>query len=158
MTAAHKTLPLPAYVQVTNLRNGRSVVVRVNDRGPFKDGRIIDLSYTAAAKLDILRDGTAFVEVRALTPGVETAPAAPVSPAGSLFVQAGAFGSEANASRVLAQLRSEGFAKSFVRQDQLNGQTLYRVRIGPIPDVAEFDKVVAQLRKLGIADARLAAD
>ncbi|HEY4369211.1 MAG TPA: septal ring lytic transglycosylase RlpA family protein [Steroidobacteraceae bacterium] len=158
MTAAHKTLPLPAYVQVTNLRNGRSVVVRVNDRGPFKDGRIIDLSYTAAAKLDILRDGTAFVEVRALTPGVETAPAAPVAPAGALFVQAGAFGSEANASRVLAQLRSQGFAKSFVRQDQLNGQTLYRVRIGPIPDVAEFDKVVAQLRKLGIADARLAAD
>ena len=50
MTAAHKTLPLPAYVQVTNLRNGRSVVVRVNDRGPFKDGRIIDLSYTAASE------------------------------------------------------------------------------------------------------------
>ncbi len=68
MTAAHKTLPLPAYVRVTNLQNGRSCVVRVNDRGPFVGNRIIDLSYTAAAKLDMLRDGTAMVEVRVLQP------------------------------------------------------------------------------------------
>jgi rare lipoprotein A len=67
MTAAHKTLPLPAYVRVTNLNNGKSVVVRVNDRGPFVAGRIIDLSYTAAAKLDMVRAGTAPVEVQALT-------------------------------------------------------------------------------------------
>jgi rare lipoprotein A len=66
MTAAHKTLPLPAYVRVTNLQNGRSVVVRVNDRGPFVGNRIIDLSYTAAAKLDMLRNGTAMVEVRTI--------------------------------------------------------------------------------------------
>jgi len=66
MTAAHKTLPLPAYVRVTNLQNGRSVVVRVNDRGPFVGNRIIDLSYTAAAKLDMLQSGTAMVEVRSL--------------------------------------------------------------------------------------------
>ena len=68
MTAAHKTLPLPAYVRVTNLQNGRSVVVRVNDRGPFVGNRIIDLSYTAAAKLDMLRNGTAMVEVRTVGP------------------------------------------------------------------------------------------
>ncbi len=68
MTAAHKTLPLPAYVRVTNLQNGRSIVVRVNDRGPFVGNRIIDLSYTAAAKLDMLRNGTAMVEVRSLEP------------------------------------------------------------------------------------------
>jgi rare lipoprotein A len=66
MSAAHRTLPLPAYVRVTNLQNGRSVVVRVNDRGPFVGNRIIDLSYTAAAKLDMLRDGTAMVEVRSI--------------------------------------------------------------------------------------------
>src|SRR5438045_4219802 len=70
MTAAHKTLPLPTYARVTNLRNGRSVVVRINDRGPFVANRLIDLSYTAAAKLDLVRDGTTLVEVRALTPGV----------------------------------------------------------------------------------------
>jgi rare lipoprotein A len=69
MTAAHKTLPLPCYARVTNLANGRSVVVRVNDRGPFVANRIIDLSYTAAMKLDMIRSGTAFVQVEALTPG-----------------------------------------------------------------------------------------
>ena len=68
MTAAHKTLSLPTYVRVTNLQNNRSIVVRVNDRGPFVGNRIIDLSYTAAAKLDMLRKGTAFVEVRAIDP------------------------------------------------------------------------------------------
>ena len=160
MTAAHKTLPLPTYVQVTNLRNGRSVTLRVNDRGPFKEGRIIDLSYTAAAKLDILRDGTAFVEVRALTP--QTAPQSVTSPAPSapqaLFVQCGAFSTEANASRLLAQLRSQGVDKSFVRQDTVGGKPMFRVRIGPIPSVAEFDRVVAQLKSQGIADARLAPD
>jgi len=167
MTAAHKTLPLPTYVQVTNLSNGRSVVLRVNDRGPFKDGRIIDLSYTAAAKLDILRAGTAFVEVRALTP--EQAPAqtqASTSTAATsaapavreLFVQAGAFGNEANASKLLAQLRSNGVDKSFIREDQLNGQTRYRVRVGPIPNVAEFDRVIARLKTMGIADAMLAPE
>jgi rare lipoprotein A len=69
MTAAHKTLPIPAYAEVTNLRNGRKVVVRINDRGPFVGDRIIDLSYTAAAKLDMLTAGTAPVEVRVITPG-----------------------------------------------------------------------------------------
>ncbi|MEP7314197.1 MAG: septal ring lytic transglycosylase RlpA family protein, partial [Pseudomonadota bacterium] len=69
MTAAHKTLPLPCYARVTNLANGRSVVVRINDRGPFVGNRIIDLSNTAAHKLDMVRAGTAFVEVTVLTPG-----------------------------------------------------------------------------------------
>jgi rare lipoprotein A len=68
MTAAHKPLPIPAYAEVTNLRNGRKVVVRINDRGPFVGDRIIDLSYTAAAKLDMLTAGTAPVEVRVITP------------------------------------------------------------------------------------------
>lgn len=67
MTAAHKSLPLPCYVEVTNLLNGRQIVVRVNDRGPFVEGRIIDLSYVAAQKLDMVEAGTAHVRVRALT-------------------------------------------------------------------------------------------
>lgn len=69
MSAAHKSLPLPSYVRVTNLANGKSAVVRVNDRGPFHAGRIIDLSYAAAAKLGFVHQGTARVEVRALSPG-----------------------------------------------------------------------------------------
>lgn len=75
MTAAHKTLPIPTYVQVTNLDNGKQVVVRVNDRGPFHANRIIDLSYSAAKKLDIVGHGTGRVEVRAIEPG-QPAPAA----------------------------------------------------------------------------------
>ena len=68
MSAAHKTLPLPSYVKVTNLENGKSCVVRVNDRGPFKDSRLIDLSYAAAKKLDYINSGTARVKVEAITP------------------------------------------------------------------------------------------
>jgi rare lipoprotein A len=157
MTAAHKTLPLPCYVQVTNLSNGRSVVVRVNDRGPFKSGRVIDLSYTAASKLGMLKQGTTFVEVRALTPGQTEAEPAKAPPA-ALYVQAGAFSTEANATRLLTQLRAQGIDKSFVRSDQLSGQTYYRVRVGPIPNVQEFDRVLARLKALGVPDARLAAD
>lgn len=103
MTAAHKTLPLPAYVQVTNLQNGRTITVRVNDRGPFKDGRIIDLSYTAAAKLDMLRAGTAFVEVRAVSAS-EQPDERRVAPANALFVQAGAFTAESNANKLVGDL------------------------------------------------------
>lgn len=155
MTAAHKTLPLPAYVQVTNLENGKSVVLRVNDRGPFKAGRIIDLSWTAASKLDMLKKGTGFVEVRALTPNQQAAPTASDS---TLFVQAGAFGEAGNAERLAQQLRQAGHSQAFVRNDVVSGRSLYRVRIGPITNVAAFDGLVAQLKKLGIADAHLALD
>jgi len=165
MTAAHKTLPLPSYVRVTNLRNGRSVVVRVNDRGPFKDDRIIDLSYTAAQKLEMVKDGTTFVEVRSLSTSdaatVSTEPPAVPNPdaaADTLFVQAGAFSSQDNATRLVQQLRAQGLSQSFVRQDQLDGKILYLVRVGPIPNVREFDRVIGQLKSLGVADARLAAD
>ncbi|HLQ12622.1 MAG TPA: septal ring lytic transglycosylase RlpA family protein [Steroidobacteraceae bacterium] len=76
MSAAHRTLPLPCYARVTNLSNGRSVIVRVNDRGPFVANRIVDLSYTAALRLDIVRTGTAFVELRTVQPGEMPTPAA----------------------------------------------------------------------------------
>jgi rare lipoprotein A len=78
MTAAHKTLPIPCYARITNLANGRSVVVRINDRGPFVDNRIVDLSYAAATRLDIVRTGTAFVELRTVGPGETTIVAAPM--------------------------------------------------------------------------------
>jgi rare lipoprotein A len=213
MTAAHKTLPLPAYVRVTNLQNGRSCVVRVNDRGPFVGNRIIDLSYTAAAKLDMLRDGTAMVEVRTLqplepaldthltvasvgglplaSPPAATAAAPPASapsvsppvpltsppaatlaaappvikpapvtstPVRTLFVQAGAFAAPDNAQRLADKLRAEGYTQVFVRDDLIAGRTLYRVRIGPIPDVPQFDRIVAALEQEGVRDAHLALD
>jgi rare lipoprotein A len=130
----------------------------VNDRGPFKDGRIIDLSYTAASKLDILRDGTAFVEVRALTPEQRVNAPAPSPPPGALYVQAGAFSSEANATKLLTQLRAQGLEPGFVREDTVNGQTFFRVRLGPVANVRAFDALLARLKALGVADARLALD
>jgi rare lipoprotein A len=167
MTAAHKTLPLPAYARVTNLQNGRSVVVRINDRGPFVDNRIIDLSYTAAARLDMLRNGTAMVEVRAIDPAVgDTAlpapaagvPAPAAAASGALFVQAGAFADPANAQRLAAKLRGGGFGTIFIRDDTIAGRRMYRVRIGPVPDVPEFDRIVAALGQAGVHDAHLAPD
>ena len=217
MTAAHKTLPLPAYVRVTNLQNGRSIVVRVNDRGPFVGNRIIDLSYTAASKLGMLRNGTAMVEVRTLEPvsadtplvaQVTTPNAAPnaapnsaptaapltatpltaaagapppaqasaASPpaeavsdpaAGAvstvpvpraLFIQAGAFSDPTNAERLMEKLRGGGYGKVFVRDNEIAGRKMYRVRIGPVPSVAEFDRIVAALERVGVTDAHLALD
>src|SRR5579863_7142204 len=104
MTAAHKTLPLPTYARVTNLRNGKSVVVRINDRGPFVANRLIDLSYTAAAKLDMLREGTTLVEVHALTPGApDELTRSAAAPPPALYIQAGAFADADNAQRLLVR-------------------------------------------------------
>jgi rare lipoprotein A len=159
MTAAHKTLPLPTYARVTNLRNGRSVVVRINDRGPFVANRLIDLSYTAAAKLDMLREGTTLVEVRVLTPGVpDTLTRSSAVPATELYVQAGAFADEQNAQRLLERLHAAGLASAFVVSPLVSKSHLYRVRLGPVANVAEFDQLATRLQSLGIADARLASD
>jgi rare lipoprotein A len=166
MTAAHKTLPLPAYVQVTNLQNGRSIVVRVNDRGPFVGNRIIDLSYTAASKLDMLRNGTAMVEVRSVDPAVAaaetsanaTSSSAPAAPTSSLYIQAGAFSDPSNAERLAEKLRGGGYGSVFVRDNEIAGRRMFRVRIGPVSGVAEFDRIVAALERAGINDAHLALD
>src|SRR5690606_22586513 len=116
-SAAHKTLPLPSYARVTNLQNGKSVIVRVNDRGPFHENRLIDLSYAAAVKIGIWPKGTGLVEVRAIDPGHPdrdaragelparaAVPPASTSPA-TIWLQVGAFADLANADRVARRLR-----------------------------------------------------
>ena len=159
MTAAHKTLPLPSYARVTNLKNGKSVVVRINDRGPFVANRLIDLSYTAAAKLDMIQGGTTLVEVRALTPGVPDELTRSVeSPAAALYVQAAAFADRENAQRTLARLQGAGLSNASIVSPVEGRSHLYRVRLGPVRSVAEFDEVAARLATLGFADARLASD
>jgi rare lipoprotein A len=159
MTAAHKTLPLPAYARVTNLKNGKSVVVRINDRGPFVANRIIDLSYTAAAKLDMLREGTTLVEVRALTPAApDTLTRAAELPPPELYIQAGAFADAGNAQRLLERLRAAGVPGAAVVTPLVTKSHWYRVRVGPVGSVAQFDELAARLQALGIADARLAPD
>jgi rare lipoprotein A len=159
MTAAHKTLPIPCYARVTNLANGRSVVVRINDRGPFVANRLIDLSYTAAAKLDMLRAGTAMVEVRVITPGEpsEALTRTTETPPPTLYVQAGAFAVPANAQGLLQRLKQAGLTNSFVLPPP-PGSRLYRVRVGPVNSVADYDALAARLATLGVPDARLALD
>lgn len=163
-SAAHRSLPLPSYARVTNLANGRSLIVRINDRGPFVDNRLIDLSYGAANELDMIDAGTAFVEVQVVTPDDwQAVPAAEIDVEtrdipGSLYVQVGAFSELANANRQRAFLLQSGIEDVVIRDDHRNGKPLYRVRIGPIDSVTDFDLMVVQARNLGIEDAHLATD
>lgn len=173
MTAAHKTLPLPTYVRVRNLSNNKSIVVRVNDRGPFVHNRVIDLSYAAAMKLDMIRDGTGLVEVTAISfdepagdrPVRSSSPPAPPRPASTtvaatnrIFVQVGAFGDRANAERRLGALSQAGISNAFIHKESAASQTLYRVRIGPVADVVQYDVLVEELENIGINDPYLIAE
>jgi len=128
MTAAHPTLPIPSYARVTSLKNGRSVVVRINDRGPFHSNRVIDLSYTAAHKLGYLGQGSARVRVESVDPadsGMED----DASTEG-LFLQVGAFGQPENAHKLLERLKRELEIDDARLRVVLIG-TLHRVQIGP---------------------------
>ena len=157
MTAAHKNLPLPTYVQVTNLDNGKQVVVKVNDRGPFVDGRIIDLSYSAATKIDMLRKGTARVEIRVLTPGESVPPVSTNSPAANygIYVQAGAFVDVGNAESL--HIRLQAIPVSPVRVQRLvsAGRILQAVRVGPFVSSAKAQQVMSMVLRAGIANARI---
>jgi rare lipoprotein A len=168
MTAAHKTLPLPSFVRVRNLKNNKSVVVRVNDRGPFVDNRIIDLSYSAALKLDMIRDGTSLVEVTAISfdqppqrrqaersTSKSAASVEPQKSSNKIYVQVGAFGDKNNAGRRLNLLREHGINKAFVHEESGRLPALYRVRIGPIAGVDQYDMVVAELERIGIIESHL---
>ena len=154
MTAAHKLLPLPTWVEVTNLENGRKVVLRVNDRGPFKDNRVIDLSYAAALKLEVIQKGTAFVEVRALErpDEVETNAASASAPDAHMFLQVGAFGDRDNAERQKVLLTAAIHQPIRVFEDRTGGRVLYKVQVGPISDVDQADQVVSLLDAAGVAE------
>lgn len=161
MTAAHKTLPLPTYVRVTNLENGSTAVLRVNDRGPFHDNRIIDLSYTAATKLGIAQNGTGLVEVRAITPDSARhagAAVAPPTPAPELFIQVGAFSSRGNAETLKSTLEGHEIADVAIYDGSSNGSVIYRVRVGPLEDVESADSVYDRLGSLGLGGYRLVID
>jgi rare lipoprotein A len=173
MSAAHRTLPLPSYVRVRNLQNGRSVVVRVNDRGPFLQNRLIDLSYSAAARLGVLGTGTAMVEVEHVGPA--TAPVTTLASGGSgasliavaeaanaptaagprLSVQVGAFAQQQNAVNLRERLERAGFGPLYIQSPVAGATTLYRVKIGPIGTVERGDQIVAEVARHGVNDALL---
>ena len=164
LSAAHTTLPLPSYARVRNLSNNRSVVVRVNDRGPFLDNRLIDLSYTAAARLGIIGTGTGLVEVEGLSPDepapkeVRTAHEPPAAgytaeTAPKLYVQAGAFSHLDNARALRTRLEKGAIQPIEIQSTQLEHQLVHRVRIGPLTSVEEGDRVAARVAVLGIDNA-----
>lgn len=171
MTAAHKTLPLPTYVRVTHLKNGKSVIVKVNDRGPFHENRIIDLSYSAAKKLGITASGTGAVEVVAINPETfqQKQPYQPkfkrpsafeTYPAKShfkLYLQVGAFVSQQNANKLRKRL-SRMFKQQKIHSDFATDKNIYRVRIGPLASVAAADKLSRFLNNKGIPSAQIIVD
>lgn len=163
MTAAHKHLPLPTFARVTNLENGLSVVVRINDRGPFIANRLIDLSYAAAVRLDIVGAGTGLVEVRALPPGDTGVPmvadsSIPVASNPDIFVQVGAFSSLENAERVATRLRLVNLYNVNLYTRENESPQLWRVRIGPLNGVAEVDRVMERVIRAGFNDSRIVID
>lgn len=187
MTAAHKTLPLPTYVEVTNLDNGRRVIVKVNDRGPFYEGRIIDLSYAAAIKLGINKKGTGRVEIRAIDPGQPTAhrvaktvPATPANPVSqstkpsttkpaphvanssdttqNLYLQVGAFSSRLNAENLRTRLAQVAGNPIHIFPSADQGHPVYRVRIGPLANDQEAQLLASRLISQGITNASVIID
>ena len=171
MTAAHKTLPLPTYATVRNLDTGKSIVVKINDRGPFHDNRIIDLSYVAAMKLGIIDAGTGLVEVSAIDPAhyrhEEDTPVLPSTRqtqadnnAGTrgFYVQVGAFSDYGNAVKLSRQLA--GLADNLLQISETTTQNrkLYRVRFGPITNVDLADQIVIKLARYGVTEHRIAID
>lgn len=154
VTAAHKTLPIPSYARVTNLENGKSVVVRVNDRGPFHSARLIDLSYAAAVKLGYMERGTAKVEVEVIdVVGVEDR--RHIAGSSYRYLQLGAFGEETSAKRLAQELDAVVTAPVFVSPVDSGGNRLYRVRIGPVEDARKLGVVQQTLRERGYGAGQL---
>lgn len=147
MTAAHKTLPMGVYVRVTNRQNGRQAVVRVNDRGPFVKGRIIDLSYAAAKDLGVSGPGTAPVTVEALgfrDTGGEGYREPERYDVGPFTIQVGAFVQQENAARLAARLKSR-FGTTSLHSGEVGGTRYHRVRVGSYTALAEAEQAKTAL-------------
>ena len=161
MTAAHKTLPLGTWVRVRRLDSGKQIVVRVNDRGPFVHGRIIDLSYTAAKEMDMVGPGTARVEIVALGERRQTASGDAFVPMdyynGAFTFQVGAFSSRDNAERLRAKL-DLAFTNAHVTRYDRGDAVFYRVRVGRCNDLESAEKYEQHLASSGYPDAFIVAE
>ena len=172
ISAAHKTLPLPSYVRVQNLRNGKTVIVKVNDRGPFVDDRLIDLSYAAAKKIDMLDSGTSPVRIFA----VSEAEAANYFKNNersifslsifekivnrnrrSITLQVGAFSNSDGANSLKKRIESLGVKNVFISKARSKRKTFHRVRIGPVKTSKEYEDAIRKLSSLSL-DINLISD
>lgn len=160
MSAAHKNLPLPSYVKVTNLENDRQIVVRVNDRGPFHKGRIIDLSYAAATKLGYANKGTAKVKIELIKPTLNTAQQSEVNESGvdkiAHFIQVAAFSMRDAAERILNQLTSvKNIPDAYIASAAVGGSMIHRVRVGPFDNEDDANSSLVRLKGLGFQGAQV---
>lgn len=142
-TAAHKSLPLPTYAEVTNLDNGRKMIVKINDRGPFHKGRIIDLSYAAAIRLGVDKTGTARIDVRAID--VKTSKRSAVKVSDGTFLQVGAYSKRGAAEHMAGQMMAAQLKPVSVHKNR----GLYKVWIGPYATGVEIDASVRRVVELG---------
>jgi rare lipoprotein A len=155
MTAAHKSLPLPTYLEVTNLENNKKVIVRVNDRGPFVDDRLIDLSYAAALKLDVVKNGTAKVKVKTVTEQNYSQNEVINSIS---FIQIGVFEEKKNAYDYLKLLKNNEFNTAQVRREFHWLKPLsptYKVQIGPVQNKKHHNELLSKLRKIGVYQTKV---
>ena len=164
-TAAHKTLPMPSYLRVKNLKNGKTVVVKVNDRGPFVGNRIIDLSYAAARRIDMLEDGTAFVELLSISQ-LEAAQTINYGDksnmskerlanivkfnSNKIYLQIGAFEEKNNALNIQKKVSSEGIRNVHIERSRIKRKVIYRVQIGPIKTIDRYDQIANLLASLSL--------
>ena len=137
-SAAHKLLPLHTKVRVTNLENGKEIIVRINDRGPFVKNRIIDMSYAAARKLEMLEKGTAKVRVETLEHWDKNTP-------GKFYIQINSFSQKQNALNYKHTLQEEGFAHVRIQRANLNSGTFWRVQLGVYTTYTQAYQVMAKM-------------
>jgi len=161
MTAAHNTLPIPSYARVTNLENQRSVIVRINDRGPFHGNRVMDLSYAAAKKLDLHQAGTGNVEIKAIAP--DQALAAQLQNTDekqekSVYLQVGTFGNKKKALNLQNKIAANNLPQPKILPSKHKGSTLYKVQLGPIQSPANVHQLNTQLAKLGITTTQFVTE
>ena len=172
-SAAHKSLPIPSYARVTRLDTGQSVIVRVNDRGPFHEGRIIDLSFAAATKLGINKVGTAKVEVEAITISdsisesvivaqepvalQQTVLAPEINTSSKNFIQIASFSNKDNAKVLLDKLQASNIDDAFIKKYQLDDNSVWRVRVGPLNE-AEIRDTLDKLNNIGLKGLRVGAE
>lgn len=146
MTAASPNLPLPTYVRVTNLENGKQVIVKVNDRGPFAEDRIMDLSYAAAKKLGYAEKGTTKVRVEAINVAEPR-----LLPKKYFYLQVGAFQQMAKAEQVKVKILQTTHQNARIKTISVNDKVLYRVQIGPLQDLQKTT-ITNQLQRLGFSN------
>jgi rare lipoprotein A len=155
LTAAHKTLPIPSYAEVTNLENNRKVIVRINDRGPFVANRELDLSYAAAQELDM--KGLAPVQIKPIPDAQAIRKMREVAKEQrkqGIYLQVGTFKSARQAHKLKSKIAAKHLAKAKVLASHHRKSTLYTVQVGPVDSQSKADKLNVQLAKLGITGAQ----